>query len=53
MELGQQYSSQFVVAGDPVRFLTGESLLAEGASERPPTVVVNWFDELERKVPAR
>jgi len=52
IDLGQQYQSRFEAAGDPLRILTGDRLLPGGTSTRPPTVVVNWFDELERKVPA-
>jgi serine/threonine-protein kinase len=51
LNLGQNYGLHFQVTGDPVRFLTGESLLPGGAKERPPRIVVNWFEELERKVP--
>jgi hypothetical protein len=53
IDLPRQYGLRFDVTGDPLRIITGESVLPEGASERPPTVVVHWFDELERKVPAR
>jgi Tol biopolymer transport system component len=43
----------FDVAGGPFRILTDESLEREGATQRPLTVLVNWFEELERKTPER
>ena len=53
LDLPRPYGLRVDVTGDPVRILTDENLLAEGASAHSPTVVVHWFDELERKVPAR
>jgi serine/threonine-protein kinase len=53
LDYPRAYALEFDVTGDPLRILTDEDLLPEDASVRPPKVVVHWFDELERKVPAQ
>jgi sugar lactone lactonase YvrE len=53
LDLPLPYGLQFDVTGEPMRVLTDENLVSEAGSARPATVVVHWFDELERKVPAR
>ena len=52
IDLGQRYRLGFDVVGDPLRILTAERLLPQGSAAQSPTAVVNWFDELEEKVPA-
>jgi hypothetical protein len=47
----RSYSAWFDVTGEPLRILTDEPLLLESATQPPPTVIVNWFEELERKIP--
>ena len=51
IDLPRQYGTRVDVTGDPLRILTGEDVLPEGSSAPRPSVVVNWFDELEQKVP--
>ncbi len=40
------------VVPDGSRMLTTKDIEDDQAAPRNPTVVVNWFDELEAKVPA-
>jgi hypothetical protein len=46
------YSNPFVeFAPDGLRMLVTKEAKQEQSAPRNPTVVVNWFDELEAKVP--
>jgi serine/threonine-protein kinase len=53
LDYPRTYALEFDVAGPPLRILTDEALISEDAFSPPPKVVVGWFEELERKVPAR
>ena len=46
------YSPFIQFSPDRSRMLTTKDIEDDQAAPRNPTVVVNWFDELEAKVPA-
>ena len=46
------YSFGFDITPDGRRFLTYKDLGGDATDRREPLVVINWFDELEAKVPA-
>jgi serine/threonine-protein kinase len=49
----RSYGGWFDVTVQPLRILTDEPLMLESATQPPPTVVVNWFEELESKLGVR
>ena len=45
------HSFVYAVAPDGERLLSYKDLAVDAAGRREPVVVINWFDELEAKVP--
>jgi serine/threonine-protein kinase len=51
IEYPETYGVPFAVSTDGTRFLVDKDVIDTSAGLPEPTVVVNWFDELEAKVP--
>jgi hypothetical protein len=49
LDYPRTYGFGFDIEPGAMRILTDEDVLPEGASVRQPTVVVNWFDQLEQR----